>query len=216
MKHRSPAHRRAGILGAGIWLSLAGSAAAEATDDGYWHLGVYGGKAAEERLLDILTRFNTGFRDAWLVAFAPAYVYRRTERWRFEVEGQAVKHFGDQDHWEFNAAWLARWMQFPWDAYVETRAALGLGVSYATEIPVIEPRAKLEEGESRKFSWLRGRGDRAGASGGQRLVGVCSPAPSLRRLRPVPRPAWWVELHFAGPAPPALRWPAARDRACAA
>lgn len=151
MKYRFPAPWGAAALGFGLWLALAASAVAESTAEGDWHLGVYGGKAGEERLLDILTRFDTGFRDAWLVAVAPGYVYRRTERWRFEVEGQVVKHFGDQDHWEFNAAWLARWMRFPWNDHVDTRTALGLGVSYATEIPVVEPRAKLEEGESRKF-----------------------------------------------------------------
>lgn len=118
---------------------------------GDWHLAVYGGKAGKERMLDILTRFRTGFRDSWLVALAPGYVHHETERWRFELEGQLVRHFGDQDHWEFNAAWLARWMRFPWDRYVDTRTALGVGVSWATEIPVVEPRAKLDTGESRRF-----------------------------------------------------------------
>lgn len=119
--------------------------------DSPWHLAVYGGKAGEERMLDILTRFNTGFRDAWLVALAPGYLHRETERWRLEWEGQLVRHFGDQDHWEFNAAWLARWMNFPWDHHLDTRAALGLGLSWASEIPGIEPRAKLDEGESARL-----------------------------------------------------------------
>ncbi len=116
-----------------------------------FHVAAYGGKAAEERLLDILTRYNTGFRDAWLVALAPGMTLREHPRWRQEVEGQVVKHFGDQDHWEFNAAWVARWMRFPWDHVVDTRAGLGLGVSWASEIPPIEPRAKEEEGESTRF-----------------------------------------------------------------
>ncbi|MFP4334083.1 MAG: hypothetical protein ACLFQC_01280 [Wenzhouxiangella sp.] len=151
MTDRIRASWRALLSGFALWLALATGALANPDDQDYWHLGVYGGKAGEERLLDILTRLDTGFRDAWLVAVAPGYVYRRTERWRFEVEGQVAKHFGDQDHWEFNLAWLARWMRFPWDGYVDTRAALGVGVSYATEIPVIEPRAKLDTGESRKL-----------------------------------------------------------------
>lgn len=146
-----PAGQRAGFffVCALCWMCL-GIASAQA-EESPWHLAVYGGKAGEERMLDILTRFNTGFRDSWLVAVAPAYTYRQTERWRFEVEGQVVRHFGDQNHWEFNAAWLARWMHFPWDHHVDTRAALGLGLSWATEIPEIEPRAKLEDGESQRF-----------------------------------------------------------------
>jgi len=126
--------------------------AADRTDQtGQWHVAVYGGQAAKERMLDILTRYNTGFRDAWLVAVAPGMVWREHPRWRQEFEGQVVRHFGDQNHWEFNAAWVARWMQFPWDHHLDTRAGLGLGVSWATEIPEIEPRAKLDEGESARL-----------------------------------------------------------------
>jgi hypothetical protein len=131
-------------------LSWAADADADA-ERGHWHVAVYGGAAGKERLLDILTRFNTGFRDSWLFAVAPGYVHHETERWRFEVEGQLARHFGDQNHWEFNAAWLARWMRFPWDRFVDTRTALGVGVSWASEIPVVEPRAKLDTGESRRF-----------------------------------------------------------------
>lgn len=151
MRPRSATRRCVTLFFVAALLVPTSVAWAEPAEEGYWHLAAYGGKAGEERLLDILTRLNTGFRDSWLVAVAPAYVYRRTERWRFELEGQAVRHFGDQTHWEFNAAWFARWMPFPWDRYVDTRAALGLGVSLATEIPVVEPRAKLDEGESRRF-----------------------------------------------------------------
>ncbi len=118
-------------------------------ESGDFHLGVYGGKAAKERMLDILTRYNTGFIDSYLVAIAPGYVFRRGPNTRHEVEGQVVYHWGEQNHWEFNVAYLLRWMTFPWDQYVDTRVAVGAGVSWATEVPFIEPRAKeLGEQES--------------------------------------------------------------------
>ena len=145
-----PARSAAGIM-LGVLLlamSLLASARAEARP---FFVAAYAGKAAEERMLDILTRYNTGFRDAWLLAVAPGLVLRDHGSWRQELEGQLVRHFGDQSHWELNAAWLARWQQFPWNDRLATRAALGLGVSWATEIPPIEPRAKLDEGESRQF-----------------------------------------------------------------
>lgn len=142
-----PARHRAGFFVVCLVLT-AGLAGPASADERRFHVAAYGGKAAEERMLDILTRYNTGFRDAWLVALAPGMVWREHGRWRQEFEGQVVRHFGDQDHWEFNAAWLARWMRFPWDHHIDTRAALGLGVSWATEVPEIEPRAKLDEGES--------------------------------------------------------------------
>ncbi len=109
---------------------------------GQWHLSVYSGKAGTDRLLDIITKFDTPFIDSYLVSVAPAWTHRETRRWRFEVEGQAVKHWGDfQDHWEFNSAYIARWKPFWWDAYVDTSVAVGAGFSYATEVPPIEPRA---------------------------------------------------------------------------
>ncbi|GAB4177945.1 MAG: hypothetical protein Kow0020_13960 [Wenzhouxiangellaceae bacterium] len=124
-----------------------GLARADDSDEGFvdhsgrWQLSVYSGKAAKDRLLDIITRYNTGFIDSYLVAVAPGYIHRETRRWRFEIEGQAVKHWGLQDHWEFNAAYIARWKPFPWDEFVDTSLAAGAGVSYALEVPPIEPRA---------------------------------------------------------------------------
>ncbi len=121
-------------------------------ESGDFHLGVYGGKAAKERMLDILTRYNTGFIDSYMVAVAPGYVLGRGRHLRHELEGQVVFHWGEQNHWEFNTAYLVRWMTFPWDHHVDTRVALGAGVSWATETPFIEPRAKeLGQEESTQF-----------------------------------------------------------------
>jgi hypothetical protein len=66
----------------------------------------------------------------------------------FEVEGQVVKHFNIQDHWELNALVIARWDAFWWDKYIDTSVAFGLGPSFATAEPVIE---KLSEGHTSKF-----------------------------------------------------------------
>jgi hypothetical protein len=51
-----------------------------------------------------------------------------------------VKHFGTQDHWELNPVLVLRWITFPWNRWADTSTAIGLGVSYATEIPEIEAR----------------------------------------------------------------------------
>ncbi|NKI34088.1 hypothetical protein HFP89_02770 [Wenzhouxiangella sp. XN79A] len=120
---------------------------------GQWHVSAYSGQAASDRLLDIITKFDTPFIDSYLVAVSPGWVHIQTKNWRFEVEGQAVRHWGDfQDHWEFNAAYIARWMPFFWDDYVDTSFAVGAGVSYATEVPLIEPRAeRIGELESTKL-----------------------------------------------------------------
>jgi len=67
----------------------------------------------------------------------------------FEIEGQAVKHFNIQNHWELNALVTARWDAFWWDKYIDTSLAFGLGPSYATAEPEIEI---LNDGTTSK--WL--------------------------------------------------------------
>ncbi len=45
---------------------------------------------------------------------------------------------GDQNHWEFNLPIIGRWEAFPWDEVVDTSLAIGIGPSYASEIPKVE------------------------------------------------------------------------------
>ena len=46
-----------------------------------------------------------------------------------------MRHFGDQDHWEFNLPLIARWEKFSWNDVIDTSVAFGLGPSYASETP---------------------------------------------------------------------------------
>jgi len=66
----------------------------------------------------------------------------------YEIEGQLVKHDGIQDHWELNGLGVARWEPFWWDRYLDTSAAFGLGLSFATEKPKAEV---INEGDSEQW-----------------------------------------------------------------
>jgi hypothetical protein len=55
-----------------------------------------------------------------------------------EAEGQILRHWGLQEHFEFNALVTFRWLPFPWDRYLDTSFAVGDGLSYATEDPELE------------------------------------------------------------------------------
>ncbi len=66
----------------------------------------------------------------------------------YEVEGQLVRHFKLQDHWEFNALGVLRWEPFFWDRWLETSAAFGMGPSYATQKPTVEVE---NDGDTAKF-----------------------------------------------------------------
>jgi len=54
-----------------------------------------------------------------------------------ELEGQLVKHFGSGTG-EINFTSIGRWIRFPWNDKLPTTIALGLGLSYATDIPAYE------------------------------------------------------------------------------
>lgn len=80
------------------------------------------------------------FADAYLatLALSRTLARYREDRLGVETEGQVVYNFGDQSHWELNAALGSRWYRFPWNERLPSTAAFGLGLSYATEIPEVE------------------------------------------------------------------------------
>ena len=81
------------------------------------------------------------FADATIVVAAGSWTVARffEDKLSCELEAEVGKYFGDQDHWEFNLPIIGfRWHRFPWDQYVATSFAWGIGPSYATEIPPIE------------------------------------------------------------------------------
>jgi hypothetical protein len=134
-------------------LALSLPAAAQA-DVGDWYTTVYGARIATQPGWEdlILDAFGTEFADAYLAAAAVSreYAKRKEGALTFEAEGQVVKYFHEQTHWEFNAVPIVlRWNRFPWSETVRTSAAFGLGLSYATDLPPVEVQL---EGESHK--WL--------------------------------------------------------------
>jgi len=112
----------------------------EAKADRDWAFSLYWARLTHGTLQETVT-FQTGFTDADLVVGA---LSRRIGSFKeymgFELEGQVAKHFGDQDHWEFNGLVVARWLPFPWDHVIDTSLAVGEGLSYATETPEVEAR----------------------------------------------------------------------------
>lgn len=103
-----------------------------------WALLAYGAVYTEDRWRDIAT-LRASLEDSYLIALALNREFARTHRFLgWEGEGQVVRHFGDQDHFEFNALVVARWHHFPWDRRLDTTLAVGEGLSWATETPELE------------------------------------------------------------------------------
>ena len=109
-----------------------------AQQDFSWAVTAYGAKLTGDSFDEVL-KGDADFTSnkLWVVA-----VSRRILRMRWDIdleaEAQIAKHDSLDRHWEFNGLADLRWNRFFWDKYVDTSAAVGLGLSYATEKPEFE------------------------------------------------------------------------------
>lgn len=115
-----------------------------------YSLTVYGAKMTENNWEELfLQNERTDLIDSEMLVIALSRQLGPTHpRLNYEIEGQVARHFGIQDHWEFNLLGAARWEPFWWDRYIDTNAAFGLGLSYATQRPKAEV---IIEGDSRRL-----------------------------------------------------------------
>jgi hypothetical protein len=102
-------------------------------------LSVYSGRMTDGDFGDAISG-KADFIDAYVVVGALSWTFARyfEDALSFELEGQIGKWWGDQDNVEFNLPVAIRWSKFPWNHYVSTSLAYGLGPSYATEKPDAE------------------------------------------------------------------------------
>ena len=103
-------------------------------------LNVYAGVMTTNHWEDVfLDTFDLDLEDSYFLAAALARkVGEYRDKMSYEIEGQLVKHFDYQDHWEFNVVVTGRWEKFPWDDTIDTSLGFGIGPSYATEKPQVE------------------------------------------------------------------------------
>ncbi len=104
-------------------------------------------------VIEDLPGLSSNFEQTW---FAGVGLTREFGQWgeslTWEVEGQAIKHFGWQTNWEFNAILSARWRRFPWNRRVSTSFAVSGGLSWADKVPKME--AALDDSEARMLVYL--------------------------------------------------------------
>lgn len=112
---------------------------------GPWAVTVYGGPGTDGGIEEI-PPYRARYRDAYLVAIAPSRELMPVgSHMVLGAEGQVARYYHDEAHSELNGLLFLRWLPFPWDGYVDTSAAIGDGVSWASRVPEIEkvrsPRA---------------------------------------------------------------------------
>ncbi len=99
---------------------------------------IFRGWMTDNQWNEIATLDDVRFRDSWLLGVGVSRELAGRDNWAFELEGQTVRHHGEQEHWEFNAALFARWRGLPWSDVLPTSVASGVGPSYATKEPAAE------------------------------------------------------------------------------
>ncbi len=114
-------------------------------------VAIYAGQLTNEKW-EAAIQPGGDFAEATLVVASASWTIAHwfSERLSVELEGQVGRYFGDQDNWEINLPIVGlRWHRFPWDDYLATSFAWGIGPSYATEVPAVE----VENNES-SSKWL--------------------------------------------------------------
>ena len=104
-----------------------------------WRMAAYAGRFTETRFGEIL-RGDIEFGDSYVGAVSVSRPWPALWRGRMAWEGeiQAALHGGRQSHAELNGAVLLRWLRFPWDRWLRTSIAYGIGLSFASSTPRLE------------------------------------------------------------------------------
>ena len=104
-----------------------------------WYYTAFGGVLTEGAWHDAINPNTFDLADAGLLGVGIGWQRRIGSTFlSLGVEAQAVRHFGRQDHFEFNLPIIARYAPEPASPSWITSTAFGLGLSYATKVPQVE------------------------------------------------------------------------------
>ena len=127
------------VLLALIVVSVALAEPQHAAAENDWYITLLGGQYSSSKLLEIPAKVELEDSDTLGLSVSKEFA-QWLKHMRWEGELQVIKHFGEQDHWEFVGSVNLRWVTFPWNSYVPTTFAFGEGLSMATDIPDLERR----------------------------------------------------------------------------
>lgn len=110
------------------------------TRDKSYSVSLYGGALTDDDWHKSVTG-QADFVNSHLVVAAAGWTFWREPENLFSLglESNVAKHFGNQEHWEFNLPVLTTsWNKFPWQDTVEQSLGFGIGPSMATKLPKTE------------------------------------------------------------------------------
>ena len=117
-----------------------------------WTVLLYQGWGISADLGETLV-FDIKFEDSYFTGLVlNRKMFPFWQYFTFELEGQVLKHYGEQNHWELDGLFLVRLHPFILESSVNIDFAVGWGLSYATETPAIEE--KNRDNTSQLLSYL--------------------------------------------------------------
>lgn len=135
----TPVTKSVRVLAGLMLLMAAAPAAAQDATRRPTAVTLFGGGMTNNDFHEVANVSKVSWRETYLAGGAVSRRLWEIGRYAdIEAEGQIVRHFGHQSHWEFNALGVGRWRLFPWSETVHTTLAYGLGLSYATQVPAAE------------------------------------------------------------------------------
>lgn len=118
---------------------ICAGSAASAQSDGRWYKTVFGGNMTANRSYEVFFPADLDLVGSQLIGVGVGWDRRIGQsRFSYGFEAQAIRHFGRQEHYEFNLPVLVRYApKRPVFKRLKT-VSFGIGVSHATEIPQVE------------------------------------------------------------------------------
>lgn len=98
-------------------------------------LGVFLGNESDASLLPSASLVESKPVAENLAGVYGGWVIMKHPYFQLEAEFGVYKHFRRDDFWEFTAAMVGRWTEFPWNHIIKTTFAIGFGMSYTDVIP---------------------------------------------------------------------------------
>jgi len=130
----------------------------EQSDDGWWvfdgsdwewaedkHASIYSvavmaGEGTESNFSDTVSDLfgYDGSGDKLIVASASREIFWFRDQFSIDGELMYGYHYDREDYHEVGAAVYMRWHEFPWNGFISTTFAVGVGPSYTTIYPALE------------------------------------------------------------------------------
>jgi hypothetical protein len=134
------------VLGVAVFTLLVFSHGAALGADGRtrerpWFFGVFGGVGLSNSFSEIVLNPFGASRtndDVAVVTVGREFARAFDNDLSFEVEAMYAYHFNRQEYHEVSATVYARWHLFPWNSWLTTTLAFGVGPRYVTDYPKME------------------------------------------------------------------------------